>query len=75
MGDWVGVKGENLIFWVVRGVKGQKIAQNDKKNLSVTLDISETLHYMIVICGAEVKNVNISRQCFNFFKIFDFLGS
>ena len=71
----MGVKGENLIFWVVRGVKGQKIAQNDKKNLSVTLDISETLHYMIVICGAKVKNDNISRQCSNFFKIFDFLGS
>ena len=35
------------------GVKGQKIAQNDKI-LSVALDISRTIHHAIVICGTQV---------------------
>ena len=42
-----------LIFWVVRGVKGQKIVWNDKK-FSVVLDISGTIPHMIIICGTEV---------------------
>ena len=41
-----------LIFWVVRGVKGQKNSQNDKK-MSVMLHISGTIH-MIVIYGTQV---------------------
>ena len=44
-----------LIFWVVRGwVKGQKIAQHDKKIISVAHDISATMHHMIVIRAANV---------------------
>ena len=34
-----------LIFWVVRGVKGQKIVQNNKF-LSVALHISRTIHHL-----------------------------
>ena len=51
-----------MIFWVHRGVKGQKI-------ISVALLISGTIHHMIVIYGANVYNDNISRcffQCWNF---------
>ena len=36
---------QNLIFWVVRGVKGQKIVQNNKF-LSVALHISRTIHHL-----------------------------
>ena len=43
-----------LIFLVVRGVKGQKIVQNDKKIMSVALDISGTIDHMIVICCTQV---------------------
>ena len=37
-----------LIFWVVSGVKGQKMDQNDQKNLSVSP------YQMIVIFGTYV---------------------
>ena len=40
-----------FIFWAVRGVKGQKMAQDDKNILSVALHISETIYLMIVIYG------------------------
>ena len=40
-----------FIFWAVRGVKGQEIAKNDKKNLSVAVKISGTIYQMIVIYG------------------------
>ena len=43
-----------LIFWVVRGVKGQKMVQNEKKILSVVFHISGTTQDMIVIYGALV---------------------
>ena len=43
-----------LISGVVSGVKGQKMDQNDKKNLSVSLRISGTVHQMIVIFGTYV---------------------
>ena len=43
-----------FIFWVVRGVKGWKMVQNDKKILSVALHITGTIHHMIVIYGANV---------------------
>ena len=33
------------------GVKGQKMTQDDKKNLSVAVDISGTIYHMIVIYG------------------------
>ena len=44
---------QNFDFWVVREVKGQKMAQNDKI-LSVVLDITGTIHNMIVICDTPV---------------------
>ena len=37
-----------LIFWVFKGIKGQKMVQNDKK-FSVTLHISGTIYRMIFI--------------------------
>ena len=43
-----------FIFWAVRGVKGQKMAQDDKENLSVAVDISGTIYHMIVIYGTLV---------------------
>ena len=45
---------EIFIFWAVRGVKGQKNAQDDKKNLSVAVDISGIIYHMIVIYGTLV---------------------
>ena len=30
-----------LIFWAVRGVRGQKIAQNEKQQLHLSLAISQ----------------------------------
>ena len=54
-----------LIFWVHRGVKGQKTVQNDKK-LSVALHIAGIIHHnMIVIYGVNVQNDSISRCFFN----------
>ena len=41
-------------FFSLLGVKEQKIAQNDKKTLSVMPYISGTIHYMIVIFGTYV---------------------
>ena len=38
-------------YLAVRGVKGQKMAKDDKKNLSVAVDISGTIYLMIVIYG------------------------
>ena len=38
-----------LIFQVVREIKGQKTVQNDKKILSAALNISGSIHHMIVI--------------------------
>ena len=45
---------KTLILWVVRGVKEQKMAQNEKKNLSVTLHMPGTTHQMIAIYGTLV---------------------
>ena len=39
---------------------------------SVALDISETIHNMIVICGSQVQNDNMCRGFFYFFKILIF---
>ena len=63
-----------LIFWVVRGVIGQKMSQNDKKFLPATLCISGTIyqsclyinHVMILLL--QVWN-NISRCFLLFFKL------
>ena len=48
-------------FWFsgLLGVKGQKLVQNEKK-LSLVLNISGAIHYMIIICGTQVQNENIS---------------
>ena len=43
-----------LIFQVVRRVKGQKMAQNDKKLCPLCLYISGTIHHMIFIYGTHV---------------------
>ena len=51
----------NLIFSVNIRVKGEKMAQNDKKFMSVTLHISGSIHHMIVIFGTHVQNDNVSR--------------
>ena len=58
-----------LIFGVNNGVKGQKMAQNDKGILSFPLHISGSIHHMIVIFGTPVWNNDISRCFFHFFKI------
>ena len=42
-----------LIFWVVSGVKGQKMTQNGK-NFSVMLCISKIMHHMIFIYATLV---------------------
>ena len=41
-----------LFFGVDSGVKGQKMAQNDKK--SVALHIPGSIHHMIMIFGTHV---------------------
>ena len=59
---------EILIFWAVRGVKGQKMAQNDKKILSSALHISGTIYHTFVIYGTLVYNDDVSSCFFHFFK-------
>ena len=44
-----------------RGLKGQKMAQDDKKNLPVAVDIPGTIYHMIVIYGTLVENVDACR--------------
>ena len=45
---------EILSFWALREVKVQKMAQDDKKNLAVAVDISRTIYHIIVIYGTLV---------------------
>ena len=45
-----------LTLRVVRGKKGQKIAQNDKKILSFLLRTSGTVPHMIVVFGTHLQN-------------------
>ena len=45
---------KTLILWVVSGEKGQKMAQNVKKIISVTLHMSGTIHHVIAIYGTLV---------------------
>ena len=42
------------IFGINSGVKGQKMAQSDKKLCLVVFHISGSIHHMIVIFGAHV---------------------
>ena len=45
---------KTLILWVVSGEKGQKMAQNVKKIISVTLHMSGTIDHVIAIYGTLV---------------------
>ena len=63
-----------FIFWAAWGIKGQKIAQDDKKILSVALHISGTIYHKILINGTHVQKDNISRCFFTFFPSFNFQG-
>ena len=42
---------QNSDYWIVSRVKGERMAQNDRKILSVALHISGTIHHMIAIYG------------------------
>ena len=65
-----------FIFQVVSGGKRTKNCPKWQKILSVTLYISQTIHYMIIICGMQVWNDNIFKRFSHFFKtlIFKLLG-
>ena len=54
-----------LLFWVARGVKGQKVVHNYQFQ-SVTLYISRTVDYIIKIFGTQVQN-NDFPECFSLF--------
>ena len=60
---------EIFIVWAARGLKGQNMAKDDKKNLSVAVYISETIYHMIVIYGTLVKMI-ISPGAFFIFSKF-----
>ena len=62
----------NFNFLVVRGVKRQKNWPIWQKIMSVALHISGTISHMTVIYSTHVKNDNISRIFFHFFKILIF---
>ena len=59
-----------MIFWILRGVKGQKTVESDKK-FSVKLHILGTIHHVVVIHGTHEKD-DISRCVCHFFKILIF---
>ena len=61
-----------LIFRVNSGVKGQKMAQNDKKTLSVAPYILRTIHHMIFIYGTYVKMLIISWCFLQFLQVLIF---
>ena len=70
---------ETFSFQSVRGIKGQKIAQNEKITItSVTRHVSGTVKHMIMIFGKHmimifgtlVLNNDISRCFFQFFEFF-----
>ena len=42
-----------LIFCVVRGVKGEKMVQNEKKIMSVVVHTSKNIHHIIFIYGTQ----------------------
>ena len=59
-----------LIFWAVRGVKWQEIAQNEKQQLHLYV----MHHHQIIIFCTHMYNDNISRLFFHFFQNFYFSG-
>ena len=56
-----------LIFWVVSGVKEQKMTENDKKYLSVALHVSGTIDHMIAIFVDLCKMTISPGVFFNYF--------
>ena len=56
------------IFLAVKGVKGQKIAQNEKITITFVTRRHSTGTVMIMIFGALVQNDDISRHFFIFSK-------
>ena len=63
---------QNLIFQVVRGVKGQKNSLKWQKILSIIPHISETINNMIFRYGTHAQSDSFSRHYFHFFKILNF---
>ena len=57
-----------LIFWVVRGVKGQKMAHNEKKFCLVSICITGTKPHICFWCTC-VKWQFLQQFFFHFFKI------
>ena len=43
-----------LNFWIIRGGKKAKNSPKRQKILSVALEISGTIHDMVVICGIQL---------------------
>ena len=57
------------------GVEVQKLAQDDKKNLSVAVDFLRTIYPMIVVYGTHLCKMMISLGFyFSFVQNFDSLG-
>ena len=46
------------------------MAQDDKKNFSVAVDISGTIYHMIVVYGTLLWDDDVSRGCFWLFQNF-----
>ena len=63
-----------LIFQVVKGLKWQEMAQNDKNFCLLDLIISGTIYHMIFIYGAYVCIKGWYLQVFSSFFFFWFLG-
>ena len=62
-----------LIFWVVRGVKGQKMAQNEKK-LCLSCSISQEPYIIWFLFMVHLCKMIISPGVFFFFSKFWFSG-
>ena len=62
---------QSFYFWISK-VKGQKMAQNDQKTLSIMPYISGTIHHTSFIYGGHVKKDNISKCYIKFFQILIF---
>ena len=62
---------KNLIFWV-RRVKGQKMVQNDKKNLSHS--VSQELYHIWLWFLVHMCKMMIYPAIFSFFQNSDFFG-
>ena len=76
--NWWYLQALFLVFWNFcvlgyYGVKGQKIAQNEKVTITLFMyHNSGTVKHMIMIFGTLVLNDDISRQFIHFFESFIF---